>query len=135
MKAVLMATLLALPLAAGAQSVYKCGNTFSQTPCGSDARQISTAPAPVVPPSAELVATSTATCEARVRAALLDPDAAKISNIRRAGPVDRTVDGVRIAGVAYLVDVNAKNAFGGYTGVKTHMCIFSADESRFLFST
>lgn len=33
-------SVLAMCCAAGAQTMYRCGNTFSQTPCGADARSI-----------------------------------------------------------------------------------------------
>ena len=35
-----LTTLLSISLASNAQSMYRCGNTFSQQPCGSDAKEM-----------------------------------------------------------------------------------------------
>lgn len=123
-----------------AQSIYRCGNTFSELPCGPAAKQIGTPPKrsarllPDTPPPAEKIATNLATCERTVRASLKDPDSAKIDPLGRVGPDYQYLMGERVAGVNYAISVNAKNSYGGYTGFKTYICGFDATESTLLFS-
>lgn len=139
---VFVLALIALPLLAGAQSVYKCGNTFSQTPCGADAKQIGKEPAiPVstklpadIPPPADRIAANIATCEAKTRAAMKDPDAAKIKDISRAGVSLQYRSGRAFPGVSYHMNVNGKNSYGGYVGEHLYSCVFDITETTYLYS-
>jgi hypothetical protein len=134
---VLLATLAG---GASAQTLYRCGNTFSQTPCGEGAREVRAAGVaqPVVaPPLAPIdVKRETdlaAQCLYAIRSipAWKDRESLKISRPERAtAGVARDVNGRRIAVVPWYAQVNAKNSYGGYTGDKMANCYFDSTESR-----
>jgi len=135
-----VAALGATTIAASAQSIYKCGNTFSELPCGPDAKQIGKpAPSearllPDKPPSEDRIAANLALCERTVRTSLKDPGAAKIEPLGRVGPAFQYRMGERVAGVNYAVTANGKNSYGAYTGSKTFICGFDAAETSIFFT-
>ncbi len=139
MNKLLLVALLALPAAVQAQGIYRCGNTFSQQPCGPDSKQL-VAPKqelrlpPDIPPSNDRIAANMSTCEKATRAAMKDPDAARIRRIGRIGPVFQWVAGQRGTGVAYHLGVNGKNSYGGYTGEKLYVCGFDDSETTLVFN-
>lgn len=124
---------------AHAQGVYRCGNTFSERPCGPDAKQIMAPPMKETlradtPPSADVIAANLALCERVTRAKMKDPESAKITPIGRVGPAFMYRAGKRVQGVAYHIAANGKNSYGGYTGEKLHVCGFDAAEQALIFS-
>ena len=195
-----------LALSAEAQTMYRCGNTFSQTPCGSDAQKVpvplpgncndmqfrdspscvekervqrqermkilreqaeqdlardraaaekrklerdeliqrATAPYKEAgklleenkdrpPPSPAVVRQNIQACTQAVRSTLKDPESARIGDAKRDRRTYDDTRGTVVVGVSYLVEVNAKNSFGAYTGMKTHTCFFDMNESKLLF--
>lgn len=132
---------LALSLPAAAQQMYRCGNTFSQQPCGANATVIATPgvsqpavlPVDNVPADPATVSAAKAACVASIRASLRDPESMKVSDIQR-----RQIDWLeplppfRTPARVYLADVNAKNAFGGYTGEQRWACLFDTQEHSLL---
>jgi len=122
------------------QTLYRCGNTFSQTPCGSEAKEVRAAGVaqPVVaPPLAPLTearrSALQAVCIEAIRSipGWKDRDSLRIAAPERgASGVARDVDGRRIAVVPWYGQVNAKNSFGGYTGDKMANCYFDSSESK-----
>lgn len=152
-----------------AQQVYRCGSTFSQQPCGPDAKLIGkppvttaaprTAPAvfpvpvpvpvssgsdelaklrypvPDVVPLDTVVAASKGLCEKGARAALKDPESARVTDVVRTGAGNHyhLATGRVVTGSQYTLKVNAKNSYGGYTGVKMWSCVLTLDESKLLF--
>lgn len=160
-----------------AQTLYKCGNTFSQTPCATDAKKIEVKPAagidcsdyknmfsdacrskaapqsandvsearakvqrqidampPTVPPSSEVIEANKKRCLARITAMLKDPESARVGEVTRApGPAPdyETVKGW-FPSIAYVVNVNAKNSYGGYIGSKLWLCSFDLSEKELL---
>ncbi len=128
--------------AAQGQSVYKCGNTFSQTPCGADAKQIGVAPEiplsrelpPDIPPAGDRIAANMATCERETRASMKDPEAAKIKDIKRSGVSQQYHRGKTFAGVTYTMNVNGKNSYGGYVGERLYSCVFDSTETTYMYS-
>ncbi|MFK4705995.1 hypothetical protein ABIC83_002834 [Roseateles asaccharophilus] len=184
MKAALLLVACAATLPAAAQQMYRCGSTYSQTPCGSDAKEVKvqvapacqdettrytsacidqrikeiSAPtrAPVTPtkpskdmaeaqkeidaarllpaPPAEVVNANLRTCEASIRASMKDPEAARITDGRRAGAMVYLVkQTTRIqAGILYTFMVNGKNSYGAYTGSKPFECYFDMSEKALL---
>lgn len=124
----------------GAQTMYRCGSTFSQTPCGEGAREVRAAGVaqPVVaPPLAPIDGVRETDLAARCVHAIgsipswKDRESLKVSRPERAtaGGV-RDVDGRRLAVVPWYAQVNAKNSYGGYTGDKMANCYFDSTESR-----
>ncbi len=128
-----------LAVGASAQGVYRCGNTFSEQPCGPDAKQIVAPPMKEklqadTPPSQAVIAANLATCEKATRTKMKDPDAAQIKLIGRVGPSFMYSKGKRIQGVTYHIAANGKNSYGGYTGEKLYVCGFDTTEQTLIFS-
>jgi hypothetical protein len=117
------------------QTMYRCGNSYSQTPCGSDANKVDI----VVPQGSggqparrlkddateETKARTVELCKAAVLARLKDPESARFSGISRSNSLERplpVLNGplVKTSGVNGYI--NAKNSMGGYTGDKLFFC-------------
>lgn len=166
--------------------MYRCGSTYSQTPCGAGQKEIEvkaddpcelesnkysstcimrpskpylSKPSAIeekrqaadmkvkkerdewnkkaidqinlATPDAALVDENKRTCIARVTALLKDPESARFGNTIRMGAELDPRDGMLIPSVMYTVMVNAKNSYGGYTGSKPYLCVFSANEKQF----
>ncbi len=161
------------------QQLYRCGNTYSQTPCGGDAKEIKVQVSPACqeehtryseaciqhrmreldkvttpavspdgkkaalqveaakklpPPHPDVVEENLRKCESKILRSLKDPESAKISEGRRAGPSLDYVKGEMrtYAAVAYHFKVNAKNSYGGYTGNKLFSCVMDLEEKTIL---
>lgn len=121
---------LALAVAAGsagAQQMYRCGNTFSQQPCGPGAAAIPSGGVaqPSAPPAAEAISAIETDCRTWITRvpAWKDPESVRIGPITRAELVTR--DGRMLR--AYRVMVNGKNSYGGYAGERPFVCY--ADET------
>lgn len=178
--------LMGVTVCAGAQTMYRCGSTYSQTPCGAGQKEIEvkaddpcelegnkysstcimrpSKPYSSKPSAAEekryaadkkrideshewnrkalarinqaipdpaLVEENKKTCIASVTAMLKDPESARFGKAIRMGAELDPRDGMLIPSVMYTVMVNAKNSYGGYTGSKPYLCVFSADEKQF----
>ena len=127
---------------AHAQKMYRCGNTFSQVPCGQDAQEVRAAGVPQPVPTTTLAeltperhAEVRAMCERGIRGrpAWKDPDSVTISTIRRAKRTEVvTLGGKRREIAPWYAAVNAKNSYGGYTGEKIVDCYFDAKEEALL---
>lgn len=178
---ILLASLAVLP--AAAQQMYRCGSTYSQTPCGTDAKEVKVQVAPAcqdestrytsacidqrikeiretAPPAAaakpskdmveaqkeidasrllpappaEVVNANLRACEASIRASMKDPEAARITEGRRAGAMvyfARQTSRIQ-AGILYSFIVNGKNSYGAYTGSKRFECYFDMSEKALL---
>ena len=133
----LIAFATGLPGVVSAQNVYKCGNTYSETPCATDAKPMDSGlikpQAPRVAPSAEKVQRNMDLCKSVLRSSLKDPNSAQIKDETR---LSKLMDGVnfstfeRFPAVGYSMQVNAKNSYGGYTGYKTGICYFDLAEEK-----
>lgn len=133
MRIIIFALTLAASGAAGAQGIYRCGTTFSETPCGPGSITIqpaaaTTSPQAALPPlpdttaSPETVSAAKAACVAALIANLKDPDSLKLGTVERRGPWYAYVGDQRVPARAYSVNANAKNTYGGYTGEKAYLC-------------
>lgn len=126
---------------ANGQTMYRCGSTFTQQPCADNAQAINAPgvpkprkmePIPIdSPASLEMLEAARKKCEIAILVQLKDPDSAKFSTPERGG-FRRSAD--RRVLRDYLVAVNAKNSYGGYTGAKLWTCSLDADETRVLWS-
>lgn len=178
----------ACTMQANAQTMYRCGTTYSQTPCGVDQKEIelnvsdqcdfeenrmssacimrpSKPYKPYQPSAAEkrlrtkdmvekqqleaenketlrklnlfvpdpaLVEGNKKVCLANVTVALKDPESAKLGKVVRIGAEMDIQHGYPTPTIMYTMMINAKNSYGAYTGSKTHICVFSTDEKRFI---
>lgn len=133
---ILHAIILAAALtgAASAQTMYRCGNTFSQQHCGPDAKVMDITPPEVRRASAvtpEVVEANKRLCEFALRLRMKDPESARITNVSRLGVQYYNIPNTP-PGVTYTALVNGKNSYGGYTGEDSKICIFSLDETKFV---
>lgn len=130
------ATLLLLPTYVSAQTMYRCGNTFSQHPCGADAQVIATVG--VVQPERNVdpakITTMQTECQQWIRdkPSWKDRDSVKVSMPVRGKLDTRTVKGVGQMVVPYRAMVNAKNSYGAYQGENTYTCYANRDESKII---
>lgn len=112
---------------AGAQQFYRCGSTFSQQPCGPDAKVVPSAG--VAQPAAPVTPEKRAAIEADCRTWITRVPAWKDRDSLKIGPISRgdtqTRDGRVVR--AYYSLVNGKNAMGGYAGERPFVCL--ADEA------
>ena len=121
-----------LSLPSFGQDAYRCKKpdgsmVIQDSPCRVQG------PAPIVqdlPANDETVRNASALCDAAVRAEMKDPEAARVSNIRRGriGKWCRPNIDVRY----YWMVVNGKNSYGGYVGDKPYRCALDMSESTVL---
>lgn len=128
-----------------AQTVYKCGGTYSQTPCGPNATALPLRPNGTASLGATLKLkdeasnqtkeASEALCLAGVKGGLKDPDSAKFRGVARNGAFERPfpiATGPMTKIVSYSGYVNAKNSYGGYTGDRLFSCTLNFSEEKVL---
>lgn len=126
------AVLCACSVPAQSQQLYRCGNTYSQTPCAPDAApaRISAGAAPEPAPGAagkELCAK-----EGVAQMSFPDPESTRIRSVTRAGSEVIQYAGKPIAVRKYMLTLNTKSEVGAYTGDRTYLCYLSEDERRVL---
>jgi len=95
---------------------------------------------PKAPPPAKMNVASATSYDPLVKAwlssNLRDPYSAVVSQVR--GPRQTSFKPdvwTKITGTAVCYDINAKNAYGGYTGIKRHLFIFDAERIAYHIST
>jgi len=116
-----------------AQTLYRCGNVYSQTPCAADAKVVqpranAVADAAPGPRGAELCAATT------TRELQLDDATAPIqidSVVKAPAEVIQYAD-KPTATRAYLVNLKPKGAYLAYDGPRSYACHLSEDERRVL---
>jgi hypothetical protein len=126
----LLSCLVLLPWAAGsqAQTLYRCGNTFSQVPCAADAASARVSShTPDARPGREVCTT-----EGVARLGLPDPEGVKIVSVQRGGAEVIQFAGKSLVARRYDLALNPRNAYGAYTGVQHYACYLSEDEQRVL---
>lgn len=136
MKPVLLAAGIAAVLvapAAVAQKLYRCGSTFSQTPCGSDAAEIHTPKFNAAGSAADTAGTGKA-CAASLRAkgAFADPEAVRVDNVTAGTAKVIEYNYVQIIAREYGLTVSVKNKDGEYGDTRSFTCVTSEDGQRVL---
>lgn len=118
---------------ASAQQMYKCGNTFSQTPCAPDAvaRPVQSAAAPETP-AGGLSGYELCAAAARKMVQTPEPETARIQPIgeRRSEVIQYA--GKPIATHRYDLSIDAKTPYGVYSGLQPYACWLSEDQRRVL---
>lgn len=140
MKSALTILLFLLTAFAQAQGIYRCGNNFTQQPCGADAKVVQVAPVklaamkalPDNPPADSVIEANKLACVAAIRSGMKDPESARMGTARRSGADVDYFNGRSFHVVTYTVNANGKNSYGGYTGEKLHICSFDPDEKRII---
>ncbi len=132
LKLVLAVSLLGLPAFPMAQQLYRCGNTYSQTPCAPNAtpKRIPTGTAPGQPEGShgkELCAT-----EGVSLLQFPDPESTRIKSVVKAESEVVQYSGQPLAVHRFNMVINTKNSNGAYTGDRVYPCYLSEDERRVL---
>jgi hypothetical protein len=119
-----------LPTLASAQQLYRCGNTFSQKPCGSDAAAVRV-PGAAVPTSGSNAPGQV--CAKRVIATTTaQGGSARIVDTQTAGTEVIQYAGQSMAARLYAVTVARTDAQGRDLGPVTIQCYASEDDQRVL---
>ena len=130
--------LSSLWLAAGAcpaQTLYKCGSTFSQTPCASTAEEVTVPKGrTATTASTEVPGQGLEMCRAAVprMSGVKDPYSAVIESIGEVRHDTLRIGDESVIVKRYDVLMNAKNSYGAYAGAKLYRCFVSVDEKRLL---
>lgn len=130
--------LLCLSISASAQTMYRCGNTFSQQPCSAGAKEVPTSgvPQPIVATvaSPDQVEKMKVACRSWITnvPSWKDRSSIQIGEIKRLDPERRDVAGRSQLVVPYMALVNAKNSMGGYTGERPYGCYTNGDETKII---
>ena len=131
-RSLIAACIASASVLAGAQTMYRCGNVYSQTPCASDAATVrprvnAVADAAPGPQGADLCSATA------VRELALDDGAAvQIASVARAPAEVIQYADKPIATRQYLVNLKIKSAAVVYDGPRTYACNLSEDERRVL---
>ncbi len=116
-----------------AQSVYKCGSSYSQSPCGTSSEKLQIQGVQRQAGSGEQSRGSRLCSEAvPARILLKDPASAKIEGVGKPEGTTVKVGLQPIAAKKYPVLLNAKNSYGAYAGAKLYYCYLSIDDQRVL---
>ena len=139
-KSFFISTLLAVT-AQSTHAVFKCGNTYSQTPCASDAIKLGIDSTPnstssLAPnTSPEQVEKNIKLCERALREvpSWKDRDSLKISPIKRL-PKTMVVQikSQKREAILYVSSINGKNSYGAYQGEKFAACYFDLKDEKLL---
>ncbi len=133
------AALLCATGLAGAQTMYRCGNTFSQKPCGDSATTVKV-PANAAPSEASAPAPAQASggagqaCSSAAISAASRNDGSKlrVEGIRPAGTGVVQYAGQAVAGRKYVVQLAAVSPTGMPLGQVALTCYLSEDDRRVL---
>jgi hypothetical protein len=122
----------AAPACVGAQTLYRCGNVYSQTPCASDAAPVRAradvpADAAPGPHGAELCATT-----ARSELQIDDASPVQIASVVKAQAEVIQYADRPTATRQYTVKLTVKRAYAEPDGPRTYACHLSEDERRVL---
>jgi hypothetical protein len=117
---------------AGAQTMYRCGNVYSQTPCASDATTVKARGTAVADTAPGLQGADLCT-ETAVRELGLDDGApVRVASVTKAPADVIQYANQPTATRKYLVTIGVKNAAMVYEGPRTYACHLSEDERRVL---
>lgn len=126
-----------------AQTMYRCGNTFSQNPCGPDAKEIAISGVPQPSAASRIVQTPVdpekaermkAECLVWIRTQMpwKDRDSVKFGSVTVGLLGMRMIDDTDTLVRRYYTRVNAKNSFGAYIGEQEGICYAAADDSKII---
>ena len=133
-------SLIALTLLCGlaapacAQQMYKCGSTYSQTPCASDAEVKKARPDAVADKPASNSPIGYELCAAAAPRMVGSPEP-ESARVQRMGEVHTDVinyAGKSVAARRYDLSVDFKTTYGVYSGPQAYSCWISEDERRVL---
>lgn len=117
------------------QTMYRCGNTFSQTPCGPNS---STSLIPksggstTVADHKARVQEMKAICAELVRGlpAWKDASSVVLDGVYRGKAEVRTIHGQPLVVIPYYAMADGKNSYGAYPGKRPYACYANESETR-----
>jgi hypothetical protein len=115
-----------------AQSLYRCGNTYSQVPCAAAASAVRIAPAAAPDPAPGLQGKELCSALVPRLVRLDDPGSVRIESVVKGDAEVIQYAGQAIATRKYILSVNLANAHGAYVGARPYACFLSEDERRIL---
>lgn len=123
---------LTLASVAHSQQLYKCGNTYSQTPCATDAKptRLHQGAAPEKPPGAsgfELCA-----LEAKSAVGTPEPESARVRQVQQRVSEVIQYSGQPLSSHRYDLTVDARTQHGVFSGPVAYSCWLSEDQARVL---
>lgn len=126
------AVLGACPAGAGAQQLYRCGNTYSQTPCAADAApaRISAGAAPEQ--AGGVTGKDLCASDGVAQLRFPDPESTRVLAVAKTSSEAIQYAGKPIAARKYHLTINTKDTNGAYTGDHVYVCYLSEDERRIL---
>lgn len=130
MSGAIAAAALLLPMLAGAQTLYRCGSTYSQTPCGEDSKNVKVLGA-ASPDQAGRDPSNV--CASRViKHARRNGGRARITGTETAGTEPIQYAGQTVAAKVYRVMVSTADKDGDDRGTEVVTCHLSEDGQRVL---
>lgn len=128
-----IAALLALATgSAAAQQMYKCGNTFSQTPCGPEATVQKVRADAVASAGPGLAGLELCGAEAARRIGTPEPETARVAPLGARKTEVIQYAGTALAAHRYDLSVSAKSEAGFYMAPQAFSCWVSEDQRRVL---
>lgn len=129
MKHCLIPIFLFFSLPAHAGTLYRCGNTFSQIPCGDDAKTVQIPSGDrgksALPPD---LAKHVCVNDLKKWVPFPDPDSIKVASVSRGVPEIIEYAGTKLMARRYDLRISAPNAYGGLA----FRCFASEDNQRIL---
>lgn len=128
---------LAGPESVGSQTMYRCGNTFSQTPCGENS---TTSTIPKSGRSTTVADHQARVLDMKMRCAALvkglpawkDPSSVRMDGIYRGKAEVRQVHGQPLVVIPYYAMADGKNSYGAYPGQRPYACYANEAETRII---
>jgi hypothetical protein len=122
---------LAAPLALG-QTLYRCGNTYSQTPCAPAAEPKRLYADPVADAASGAQGSELCADEAQKLVGAMDPNGVRLRFPGSARPTVITFAGQPMPARRHLLTIEVRGANGLFSAPKTWACDLSEDRRRVL---
>lgn len=130
MRTLFFTILLISSFSTQAGTLYRCGNTFSQIPCGDNAQAVQVAgndgARNAIPPE---LARHVCFNDLKKWVPFPDPESLKVESISRGTPEIIEYAGAKLMARRYDLRVNARNS---YDGAQDFSCFVSEDNQRIL---
>ena len=131
MKLPLVLIFAMVPLWAHAQPLYRCGNTYSQTPCGADATAKKLPSSAVPDAAAGVQGEALCASEGMQRLGWSDPEVARVVDVTKLGTQVISYADKPTAARKFAVRLSIRNVHG-QAGEQVFHCFLSEDQRRVL---
>jgi hypothetical protein len=128
----LLLSLCALALPAHAQQMYKCGNTYSQTPCSPEAKVTRLFQGDSPAKASKLQGYELCAAAAPGKTSSPEPESARVQPLGQRVSEVIQFSGQALSAHRYDLSVDSKTKFGVYSGPVAYSCWVSEDQARIL---